>query len=141
MKKYLSIICLTTLLCCGCGKKSLNCTLQLNEDDALTTTNINYTFDLFGKQTTRLETITVTFDDLDECNYYYDYISNLYNNNNDNLPPYSIEKDETTFTVKTYRNITIKNVNKQALKDLEPKTNLNRKKLLKYYKDIGFNCN
>lgn len=141
MKKCTWIIVLITLLFCGCGKKSLNCSLQLNEDGGLTTNAVHYDFNFWGNQTSREEITTVTFDNVEDCNYYYDYISKLYNQNADASLNYNVEKDETTFTVKTSRSIIIKDIDQNSLEDLTPKTNLNEKKIKKYYEEIGFNCN
>ena len=136
MKKYLLMISFSLILCCGCSKKTLNCSIEHDEDDAITTTNISYNFNFWGKQTEREETRTTTFNTLEECINYYNYLTNLYNDSN-----YTVEKDESTFSVKVYQIIDFANVDKNTLKDIKPDKKTRKNKVSKYYKEMGYNCN
>lgn len=136
MKKYLLMISFSLILCCGCSKKALNCSIENDEDDAITTTNISYNFNFLGKQTEREETRTTTFNTLEECINYYNYLTNLYSDSN-----YTVEKDESTFSVKVYQIIDFANVDKNTLKDIKPDKKTRKNKVSKYYKEMGYNCN
>ena len=136
MKKYLLMISFGLILCCGCSKKTLNCSIEHDEDDAITTTNISYNFNFLGKQTEREETRTTTFNTLEECINYYNYLTNLYNDSN-----YTVEKDESTFSVKVYQIIDFANVDENTLKDIKPDKKIRKNKVSKYYKEMGYNCN
>ena len=132
MKKYLLMISFGLILCCGCSKKTLNCSIE----HAITTTNISYNFNFWGKQTEREETRTTTFNTLEECINYYNYLTNLYSDSN-----YTVEKDESTFSVKVYQIIDFANVDKNTLKDIKPDKKTRKNKVSKYYKEMGYNCN
>lgn len=136
MKKYLLMISFGLILCCGCSKKTLNCSIEHDEDDAITTTNISYNFDFWGKQTEREETRTTTFNTLEECINYYNYLTNLYSDSN-----YTVEKDESTFSVKVYQIIDFANIDENTLKDIKPDKKTRKNKVSKYYKEMGYNCN
>lgn len=136
MKKYLLMISFGLILCCGCSKKTLNCSIEHDEDDAITTTNISYNFNFWGKQTEREETRTTTFNTLEECINYYNYLTNLYNDSN-----YTVEKDESTFSVKVYQIIDFANIDENTLKDIKPDKKTRKNKVSKYYKEMGYNCN
>lgn len=136
MKKYLLMISFGLILCCGCSKKTLNCSIEHDEDDAITTTNISYNFDFWGKQTIREETRTTTFNTLEECINYYNYLTNLYSDSN-----YTVEKDESTFSVKVYQIIDFANIDENTLKDIKPDKKTRKNKVSKYYKEMGYNCN
>lgn len=136
MKKYLLMISFGLILCCGCSKKTLNCSIEHDEDDAITTTNISYNFNFWGKQTEREETRTTTFNTLEECINYYNYLTDLYNDSN-----YTVEKDESTFSVKVYQIIDFANIDENTLKDIKPDKKTRKNKVSKYYKEMGYNCN
>ena len=136
MKKYLLMISFGLILCCGCSKKTLNCSIEHDEDDAITTTNISYNFNFLGKQTEREETRTTTFNTLEECINYYNYLTNLYSDSN-----YTVEKDESTFSVKVYQIIVFANIDENTLKDIKPDKKTRKNKVSKYYKEMGYNCN
>ena len=136
MKKYLLMISFGLILCCGCSKKTLNCSIEHDEDDAITTTNISYNFNFLGKQTEREETRTTRFNTLEECINYYNYLTNLYSDSN-----YTVEKDESTFSVKVYQIIDFANIDENTLKDIKPDKKTRKNKVSKYYKEMGYNCN
>lgn len=77
-----------------------------------------------------------TFNTLEECINYYNYLTNLYNDSN-----YTVEKDESTFSVKVYQIIDFANVDKNTLKDIKPDKKTRKNKVSKYYKEMGYNCN
>ena len=136
MKKDLLMISFGLILCCGCSKKTLNCSIEHDEDDAITTTNISYNFNFLGKQKEREETRTTTFNTLEECINYYNYLTNLYSDSN-----YTVEKDESTFSVKVYQIIDFANIDENTLKDIKPDKKTRKNKVSKYYKEMGYNCN
>ena len=136
MKKYLLMLSFGLILCCGCSIKTLFCSIEHDAEEAITTTNISYNFNFLGKQTEREETRTTTFNTLEECINYYNYLTNLYSDSN-----YTVEKDESTFSVKVYQIIDFANVDKNTLKDIKPDKKTRKNKVSKYYKEMGYNCN
>lgn len=139
MKKY-SILFLALFLCCGCNHKELNCSSKVEEDGAAATTEVHYSFDFFGNQHTREEKIQVVFENLEEYQYYFQNLSSLYNYSNDASLDYTFSKDDNTKTIQIYRNITIDHIDKNSLKQLEPSTKNNKRKIQKYYQSNGYQC-
>lgn len=138
MKKILfGLFCI--LLLSGCSK-SLNCSLSLNEDSASTNINVSYNFSTFGKQISRDESNVITFQNMEDFEYYKNQVDAMYNKYNDSSLNYNFTSDKDLMTVKITRQITNSDIDKSSLNELEPSGNLNYKKVKKYYENNGYNC-
>ena len=138
MKKLIfSIFCI--LLLSGCSK-NLNCSLNLNEDEATTDINVFYTFGMFGKQVSRDETTTITFQNKDDFDYYAKEANSIYNIYSDTSLNFNITSDSDLMSVKVTRQITNNDIDKNSLEELNPKGSLSYKKVKKHYEDNGYNC-
>lgn len=139
MKKYILLL-FVLIICSGCEKKVLNCSMQLNEDGANTTVEVNYSFDFFGKQKNRDETINIVFDNQEDYNYYLTQVPTIYNNHSDHALNYTVSNDDDTKTITLNRNLILSNIDQNSFKELDPNPKVHQKKLLKYYKDLGYMC-
>lgn len=141
MKKLVFLTFILPLFCCGCMEKEFTCSSEINEDGALTSMSVKYNFSIFGKQQTREEKTTIQFENSDDFYYYYDYAKEIYNNSNNELLYYDIQKNETTFTIEISRNLTLSDIDHTLQEELEPTGKLKRKKVKQYYTNIGYQCN
>lgn len=141
MKKLVILAFILPLLCCGCMEKEFTCSSEKNEDGALTNISVKYNFSIFGKQQARKEKTTIQFENPDDFYYYYDYTKEVYNNSNNELLYYDIQKNEKNFTIEISRNLTLSDIDHTLKEELEPTEKLTRKKIKEYYTDMGYQCN
>lgn len=112
------------------SSRTLDCSINLNEDEVSTKKEIKIHF-LLSKQTKMREEISIKFNEYENYIFYYEYLK-AFNKNAD------ITKNDTSLQIESIKNINYKNID---LSTVEFNTKLNRKQLKKYLINNGYTCN